>query len=170
MNKDMKLFLSILAAIFIAGGAFTYGALTAPQSQPAPTTTTTPQPSVSTKPTASQLKEKLQSELPTILSVMTAAYPKIATDYTVNTGQLFDEGQWFGTTLTYRGSDSDNRDTLRVLLQKKNGVWTLRTTPPRLILSAKEFPDVPKSILQTINKPISLPAGSSNSPAISATE
>lgn len=170
MNKDMKLFLSILAAIFIAGGAFAYGALTAPQNQPTPASTATPTPSASTKPTASKLKEKLQSELPTIMSVMTAAYPKITTDYTVNTGQLFDEGQWFGTTLTYRGTDSDNRDTLRVLLQKKNGVWVLRTTPPRLILSAKEFPDVPKSILKTINKPISLPAGSGNSPAINATE
>lgn len=163
----MKLFLSIMAAIFIGGGAFAYGALTA---TPVEKPSTTPSPSVSSKPKAAELKEKLQLEMPTILSVMTAAYPKITTDYIVNTGQLFDEGQWFGTTLTYKGTDTDNRDTLRVLLQKKNGVWVLRTTPPRLILSTKELPDVPKSILQTINKPISLPAGTNNSPVINAAE
>jgi hypothetical protein len=71
--------------------------------------------------------------------------------------QLLGDGRWFGATLTYKGSDTANRDTLRVLLEKKDNLWTLRTTPPEPLLSTKKYPDVPKSVLQTINKPVSLP-------------
>lgn len=164
MNKDLKTFLIIIGIIFVAGASIAYGALTAPQQQPAPTVppslspSTSPSPTVSSKPTADQLDKMRDTELPTIKSVLTAAYPIIATDYIVNKGALFDEGQWYGTTLTYHGKDTLNRDTLRVLLQKKDGVWTLRTKPPVPLLSAEAFPDVPKKILQTINQPISLPA------------
>jgi hypothetical protein len=161
MNQNLKIFLITLACIFIAGASLTYGALTAPgrQTKQKPVATQTPQ------PTKVQLEQKLVQELPLITSVLVSKYPLIASNYTIEKGQLFDRGQWFGTTLTYHGPDNDNRDTLRVLLQKKGEVWTLRTTPPRPLLSAKDFPDVPLSILKTINQPVSLP-GTSNSPTI----
>lgn len=151
MNRDLRIFLSIIAALFIAGGALAYGAATptAPQASPS----STPQPTLS----KSQLEKRLESERSTIIGVLTAAYPKIEGDYTISKGQLFDKGQWYGTTLMYQGKDTLNRDTLRVLLQKKNGIWELRTAPPTIILSAVEYPDVPKSVLETINKPVSLP-------------
>ena len=175
MNKNLKTFLYVIAGILIAGASLAYGALTAPKHPQSATTpiitSTTPTitPNPHKKPTKQQLEKALESELPTITSVMTAQYPKIATDYTASKGQLFDEGQWYGTALTYHGADSSNRDTLRVLMQKKDGVWVLRTTPPTLLLSAAAFPDVPKSILKTINQPVSLPAGN-NSPALSPNE
>ena len=162
MNRNLKVFLIVLASIFIAGASLTYGAMTAPgRQQPKPVATQSP------KPTKAQLENKLVEELPVITRVLTTAYPKITTDYVIGKGQLFDQGQWFGTTLTYKGKDNDNRDTLRVLMQKKAGIWIMRSTPPRPLLSVKDFPDVPRSILKTINQPVSLP-GTSNSPTIGA--
>lgn len=159
MNDQQKKYLIIIGAILIAVGSFTYGALTAPHAtKPQPTTSTTMKPKAPTpKPTKEQLEQSLTNELPVITGVLTAAYPKITTDYIINKGQLFDDGQWFGVTLSYRGSDTLNRDTLRVLMQKKGGVWVLRTAPPQPLLSAKQLPDVPRDILKAINQPISLP-------------
>jgi len=161
MNKDMKLLAGIIAAIFIAGGSLAYGALTAKQPSSPQTNTMSTQ-----KMNKEDLAKQLAIERPTIDIVMRAAYPKISSEYTVGPGQLFDEGRWFGATLTYKGSDIDNRDTLRILMQKKDGLWIVRTTPPEPLLSRKKYPDVPVDILRTINKPVSLPAGAANSPVI----
>lgn len=173
MNKTFKTYLIVILSIIIGGSAFTYGALTAPKKDQVrqqvavsqtPTPSSTPEPSKI--PKKLDLNEQLALEESTILAVLIEKYPKVLTEYTVNKGQLFDKGQWYGTTLTYKGSDIDNRDTLRVLMHKKDDTWILKTTPPRPILSIKDFPDAPKTILQIINKPISLPAGAANSPAI----
>lgn len=163
MNKNLKVFLIILASILIAGASLAYGAMTAPGRQQ----TTIPQKTQPAKLTNAQLEQKLAVELPVITSILVAKYPLIATNYTIEKGRLFEQGKWFGTTLTYRGPDNDNRDTLRVLMQKKNGTWVLRTNPPRPLLSAKDFQDVPLSVLKAINQPVSLP-GTSNSPTIGA--
>lgn len=151
MNQNTKILL-IIAAIIVGVGAFTYGALTAPQAAQQP-------PSPSSTPTQKKvdLGEQLKKEQKTILGVLTAKYPKIKTEYVINQGKLYDQGQWYGTTLTYRGKDTMNRDTLRVLMQKKDGIWVVRTTPPAPLLSTIEYPDVPKSVLHAINEPISLP-------------
>lgn len=154
MNPQLKKFLIILTVIFIAGASLTYGALTAPKQQKQAPAATTSQPPETKKPAP---KPTLESEFPTIKGVLLASYPKVDTDYVMGNRQLLGDGRWFGATLTYKGSDTANRDTLRVLLEKKDNVWTLRTTPPEPLLSTKKYPDVPKSVLQTINKPVSLP-------------
>ena len=162
MNKQLKVMLIVFLSIVVGVGAIAYGAATAPKQQPVQTPTTTPVVKI-------DLKAQLKAEQSTITGVIIAAYPKITTDYTINQGQLFKEGQWYGTTLTYKGSDSMNRDTLRVLMQKKQGIWILRTTPPEPLLSTEKYPDVSKEILQTINKAISLP-GTDTSPVVNAAE
>ena len=154
MNENMKTTLIIIAAIVISVGAFTYGALTANPKQTSDIVAT-PTP----KQTKIDLLKQLQLEESTILGVLTTAYPKITTDYNIAEGKLYDKGEWYGTTLTYRGKENLSRDTLRVLMQKKQGLWVLRTTPPQILLSTVEFPDVPKSVLMQINQPVSLPAG-----------
>jgi len=174
MNKNLKIFLGIIAAIFIAGASLAYGALTAPrtatpstvQSPPVAETTQTPTP----QPTKATPEEQQQRELPAIHAVLAAAYPKSVTDYTLGGGKLYSDSKWFGGYLSYRGTDSMNRDTLRVLFQKKDGVWSLRTTPPQIMLSTQDFPDVPMAVLQSINKAVSLPAGGDDSPAITRAE
>jgi hypothetical protein len=155
----LKIFALVAATLFVSAGSVAYGAMTAPK--PAPIVQTVK--SLSSAELTAQLKE----DEPTIIGVLTANYPSIKTDYLINSGKLYDQGEWYGTTLTYKGADSMNRDTLRVLMQKKQGIWTLRTTPPQILLSTKEFPDVPKSVLQSINKAISLP-GTDATPLTSA--
>lgn len=150
MNSRLQTPLIVLIAIIIAVGSFTYGALTAPRQK------ATQSPAASTTPKI-ELSQQLTIEKPTINGVLVAAYPKIATDYTIVNEQLYDQGQWYGAVLTYKGTDTANRDSLRVLMQKKEGLWVVRTTPPQIILSAQAYPDVPKSILQSINKPVALP-------------
>lgn len=153
MNPQLKKFLIIVAIIFIAGASLAYGALTAPKQKQTPVATTSRTPEVE-KPDP---KPTLESEFPTINGVLLASYPKAGTDYIMGNKQFLGDNRWFAATLTYKGSDSNNRDTLRVLLEKKDNIWILRTTPPEPLLSAKKYPDVPKSILQTINRPVSLP-------------
>lgn len=149
MDSRFKTPLIILVSIIIAVGSFTYGALTAPRHQEQ-SSTPSPVPKV-------QLTQQLAAEKQTITDVLVGAYPTVATDYTIVNEQLYDQGQWYGAVLTYHGSDTANRDSLRVLLQKKEGIWVLRTTPPQPLLSAQAYPDVPKSILQSINKAVALP-------------
>lgn len=153
MNEQLKTVLLLVGVVVVAAGAIVYGALT-PQ-----TNQQVAQPSQSSSPTPAKvdLVASLESERPTIHSVLVAGYPKIATDYTISREQLFDKGQWYGALLIYKGADTDNRDTLRVLMEKKDGVWTLRTTPPQMLLSTKQFPDAPRTALQSINRAVSLP-------------
>lgn len=150
MNSRMQTPLIVLIAIIIAVGSFAYGALTAPHPQTKKSSTPTTAPKI-------QLTQQLATEKLSINGILLGAYPKVSTDYTIVNEQLFDQGQWYGAVLTYKGSDSANRDSLRVLMQKKEGIWIVRTTPPQPILAAQSYPDVPKSILQSINKPIALP-------------
>lgn len=167
MNEPQQRTLITILAIIIGVSAFTYGALTA---NPSEAPTATPAPQSSSKPVKIDLKKLLQAERSTIIGVLTREYPAIFTDYSIGEGTLYGNGEWYGTVLTYRGSDTQNRDTLRILMQKKNNIWTLRTTPPAILLSTVEYPDVPKSILDSINQPVSLPAGNDNSPIINVGE
>ena len=111
------------------------------------------------------LDAQLTKETPAIIEHITSKFPQMLSLYTVNRGKLYDRGDWYATTLTYIGSDKDNRDTLRLVMQKVSGQWKLITTPPRPLLSIVEYPGVPKTILDDINKPAYLP-GTDVSPAI----
>lgn len=163
MNQQIKTFLIVIAAIFIAGASLLYGALTPETPAPAPAKTQKPtQTLVQKTPTPKPIKkltleEKLKYELENIIGILTSKYPKIATDYTVINTKLYKDGQWFSALLQYRGGDTINRDTLRVLMQKKDSTWIVRTEPPEISLSVKKYPDVPKDILKSINQPVSLP-------------
>lgn len=176
MNKNMKTFAIVIAALFIGGGSLALGALTAPQQQaqnqsqrrevsesprPSQTPTTTPAPRVP----ENQAVNTLESAQTAVTTLLATAYPKATTDYTMSSTKLDDSKKWFTAILTYKGQDTMNRDTLRVLAQKKDGEWILRTTPPEIILSVKKYRDVPEAILKSINKPVSLP-GTDTSPTI----
>ncbi|OGL22519.1 hypothetical protein A2707_04310 [Candidatus Saccharibacteria bacterium RIFCSPHIGHO2_01_FULL_45_15] len=125
----------------------------------------TPQPVNEQALTAAELSTLLEVELPAITSVFTQTFPAASELYTIDQGRLYKQGQWYGTTLTYKGSDEANRDTLRVLMQKKDGAWIVRTNPPQLLLSTKDLGDVPVDVIQSLNQPAPLP-GTATSPAI----
>lgn len=159
MNKNMKTFLIVVGCIVIGGGSLALGALTAPQApkaQPQLSSQATQQAKPSESPKKPEVTP-LEKELPTITAVLAAAYPKSATDYTMSKPKLYEDGRWFGALLSYKGTDSMNRDTLRVLMEKKDGEWKLRTTPPEPLLTSARYKDVPVSVLKDLNKPVSLP-------------
>ena len=167
LPKELQHPLVIIGIIVAAIAAFAYGALTAPQSQPtksqqvvqqSPKVSSTAPATISPTPSAAPTTKKtFEQERDTIIQALMAKYPRVATDYTVGKGKLYNDGEWYGATLTYKGTDTLNRDTLRVLAQKKDGVWTLRTTPPEPLLSKYRYSDVPIETLRDINKAISLP-------------
>jgi hypothetical protein len=136
---------------------------------------TPPAPKQTPQPTATQQKSKSlsQSELasmlidesPAINLALVSAVENVGDLYTVTSEKLYGDGKWYGAILIYKGTDENNRDTLRVLMQKKEGEWIVRTTPPRPLLNTVELPDVPKTILQDLNRPAPLP-GTATSPAI----
>lgn len=166
MNKDMKTFAIIIGVLFICGGSLALGALTAPQTQiETQQATPKPQPTQTPLPSPQPSIDPLESAQAAVTQLLLAAYPKAGTDYTIGSAKLDDSKQWFTAILTYKGSDTMNRDTLRVLAQKKDGEWVLRTTPPEIILSAKKYRDVPEAVLKSVNKPVSLP-GTDTSPTI----
>lgn len=149
--------ISIIAVAIIAGVI---------TQQPAPTPK--PEPAKQQEkplPKESELKAMLLTEQPAIDQAIASAYPQLASLYIVEPGKLYHDGTWYGTTLTYVGSDEMNRDTLRLLMQKKNGTWKVRSTPPSIVLRAADYPDAPKSIIQDLNMPAPLPA-TDTSPAI----
>jgi hypothetical protein len=100
---------------------------------------------------ASHLDSLLNIELPALHSVLTSMYPRVITGFTLDRGRLYDEGQWYATTLTQKTMTPDEEgDIYRTVLKKENGIWNIKAKPD-LLLSTKAYPNIPKAILSNIN-------------------
>lgn len=159
-----KTILLATATVLILGVAIGIGVATNQPSKPAPApkTAAKKEPPL---PSQSDLDAQLETELPAITKAFYEAFPAASGLYAIDHGKLYHRGEWYGTTLTYTGPDGNNRDTLRVIMQKKDGGWVAITSPPQMMLSTAEYPNVPKSVLDDVNKPAPLP-GTATSPAI----
>jgi len=113
------------------------------------------------------LAELLKKDYSLITNRLNQSYPNISSLYTVSRAKLYDRGEWFGAILTYKGKDGNNRDTLRVIAKKDDGEWNIVSDPPSLLLSTKEYPNVPQNVIQDINLPAPLP-GTLSSPPLTA--
>lgn len=120
-------------------------------------------------PSAVELEVKLSQEQSQIHAVLFTAVPQVQENYTLEREKLYLSGEWYGAILQYKGSDVNSRDTLRVVMQKRNEKWILRTVPPTILLNAIDLPDVPLSVLNDVNKPAML-AGTETSPTITPGE
>ena len=98
----------------------------------------------------SHLNTLLKTELPVIKTALTVAYPNISA-YDIQTGQLYKTGEWYGTTLTYKGPDIFNSDTLRIVLNKTASGWVVVTNPPSVNLNKYDYPKIPLEILKSVN-------------------
>lgn len=162
-NKTTWLLASIVVIIFavIGVGFITSQSSEQPKEQPAKTR--------EELPTASELTLLLQKEQAAIDSSITASFPQISTLYTIERGKLYHKGEWYGAILQYKGSESANRDTLRIVMQQKAGIWVLRTSQPQPLVSKQDIPNAPVSMLDDINRPAPL-TGTETSPAITPSE
>lgn len=165
MNNKTTIGLSVCVVIIFA--VIGIGFIT---SRPAPTQT--PAPVVKNEdplPNEAQLQLQLAGEQPAIHQAITTAFPTVSTDYTIDRAKLYHRGEWYGAILQYKGSDTINRDTLRIVLQKKNGTWIVRSSPPQILISKMDIPNAPNGMIDDLNKPAALP-GTDTSPAITPGE
>lgn len=96
--------------------------------------------------------KELLKEISSITQALTEAYPILTTNFTINRGEIYDDGTWYGATFLEKASDPrEPTDLYRAVLKKERGVWVVKTKPA-IVLSAKEYPDIPSSILSSVNK------------------
>lgn len=97
------------------------------------------------------LESLLATEQDTIVKSIMSSNIGIPALYRVNQGKLYHHGEWYGSTLSYGGTEELRRDTLRVVVKKEGDTWKVMTNPPQIILSKLEYPAIPVSILQKVN-------------------
>ena len=100
---------------------------------------------------ATKLKTILSSERPAIIAAIhRQAPPEVKKYYTVQTGWLYQRGDWFGTKLVWKGIDNAtyDSDTLLLVAHKKDGKWEVVTKPPALTVSHVLYPEIPISIAE----------------------
>lgn len=107
--------------------------------------------SINPKYTEQRLSELLKTEKPVIDTTLVKSFPKINL-YEIQRGELYDYGDWYGTTLYYKGDDDYNADMLRVILHKESGAWVIKTPTPSIFLNNQLSPGVPDDIVSRVNE------------------
>jgi ribosomal protein L24 len=101
------------------------------------------------KYTEQKLQSLLSTESPEIESLVNSSYPIPMSSYTIQSSRLYYTGQWYGALLVPK--DALNQDTYRIVLKKKDGRWSVVTTPPSIILSQPVYPNIPFDVLSDLN-------------------
>lgn len=98
-----------------------------------------------------KLDNMLTSQIDNINSQIRQSGTNIEVTYVINRGTLSNYGNWYFTTLTYKGSsDDDNSDTLVVGLQKKNGEWKVILNPD-IFFTTAAYPSVSRDFIDAAN-------------------
>lgn len=99
-----------------------------------------------------RLAELLRPEQAVITKKIVDAYPGVINGFHVRDGRLYKEGEWYATILVQKTQGAgDEPDLYRIVLKKEDGQWVIKTKPA-IVLSAKEYPDIPFYILSSINR------------------
>ncbi len=99
--------------------------------------------------TQAKLASLLSEQKAEIESVITDAYPSQMQLFSIQGGKLYGQGEWYGAKLV--PNDPRAYDTLRIVLKKENGRWSIVTQPPEIILSRPIYPQIPASILSDLD-------------------
>lgn len=105
-------------------------------------------PAFSTSYLVQLLTSELQSQLSTLI---TNKYSAIISRFVIDKGELFDRGEWYGTTLTVKTAPQDRGDVYRLILKKDGDTWSIVATP-HIILSKYDYKDIPFAILTAVNQ------------------
>lgn len=101
--------------------------------------------------TTQELQASGTNERQAIIDAISKAYPHLTDLYTIEQGKFYEQGQWYGTKLTYKGQATTNTDPLRIVLHKEDGAWKLVTTPPSILVSTKLHPSIPVAVARDVN-------------------
>ena len=109
--------------------------------------------SVSVDPTYSNayLQEQIKKESDAIKMVITKAYPAATSNFIINTGKLYQDGSWYGTTMVEKVGEKNNGDVYRLVLRKQEDSWRI-VAIPKLVLTSAENKDIPIEILSDLNR------------------
>lgn len=97
-----------------------------------------------------ELKKLAVENSAKIQSVILAYNPAINDLYSINNITLYHFGEWASATLVWKGSESENSDTLHVVLGEKNNTWSV-IYQPDILLFQNYYKAVPLDILESIN-------------------
>lgn len=96
-----------------------------------------------------KLSQAYDKESGAIMAALKARYPNTMKNYSLASPVLFKNGEWFGALLVPPNS---SMDVLRVVMKKgSSGAWSVVTTPPGIVLSVLDYPQVPYEVLWGVN-------------------
>ena len=102
------------------------------------------------------LEVLVERELPTINVAIRAAFPGQINRFSIEKGKLYDEGQWYTTTLIENPlHPSEEGDVYHLVVKKEGDDWKA-VGKPTLVLTQSEFKDVPLTVLKEGNRQNSL--------------
>jgi hypothetical protein len=97
------------------------------------------------------LDQLLAPQINTLHALIVAKYPTIATAFDLASGKLYQDGNWYATTLAQKPARGQFGDVYRLVMHKTGDTWTFETKP-QLVLAAKDYPKVPHTVLSDINQ------------------
>jgi|GEM_PF-768140 len=100
--------------------------------------------------TDAYLSSLLTSKLTTIRSVLLSKYPQLKNFTYSNTGKLYLDGTWYGTTMVQNAQPGNNGDTYRTVLRYQNNTWAI-VAAPALILTTADNPSIPTTIIHDLD-------------------
>ena len=102
------------------------------------------------KYTNSYLQKLTNENKKAIDSAILGSNSKISTFYTIKNEAVLEKGDWAIAALVFNGSGTDlNRDTLKVVLEKKDSKWVVKCKP--MISISKYDCSAPQNILNKAN-------------------
>lgn len=102
------------------------------------------------------LESLTESEFATINVKIRETFPRQIDRFTIEKGRMYDEGQWYTTTLIENPlHPSEEGDIYHLVAKKENDTWKV-IGRPTLALTQSEFKDVPLFILKEGNRQHSL--------------
>lgn len=104
--------------------------------------------------TPAYLATELSAEVPIAQSVIKNTYAQIISNYTLDTGTFYHQGDWYTTTLRDASpSGSGGVDTYGVIMKKVSGTWKIAATPA-LLFSYSDHKDIPADVIDSINRAV----------------
>ena len=99
---------------------------------------------------SARLSTLLSQDTATIHTILTSSYSMMS-NYVIADETLYHHGEWYSARLIERVTGSNEPDVYRVILQKNNDTWKI-VASPRLVISIKDFPNIPDYVIRQVNK------------------
>lgn len=94
-----------------------------------------------------KLTSLLPETLPQVESALFSVYPPSSTSYSVSKAALYQKGGWCGLLIS---SNRPDKDTVRLVYHRSNGIWSL-VAGPNITLGKPSYPGVPGAVLEGVD-------------------